>query len=371
MAIKKLANGRWEASYRDPSGRERVKHHRTRTEADRWLTSVKEHLHRGDYVDPRLGRRLFEDWATSWLAGTSHVRAKTYAHYESVLRVHVLPTFADEPIASITPTAVRRFVAERVASGAAPGTVRSARKVLRLVLATALDEGGIRKNPCDGVKVPASPRAEMVFLTAEQVEILAATIDERYSTLVRLAAFTGLRAGEICALRIGRVDLGQGRITVAESVTEVPRHGLLFSEPKTYERRSVTLPGFLVDELAAQMADRPDDPDALVFTSPGGSTLNHKNFYRRIFKPSLAAAGLPTAMRFHDLRHTCAALCIELGAHPKAIQERLGHSSITVTLDRYGHLFPKLDESLTSRLDELRSAAAVPVSPPGRVVGPR
>lgn len=81
-------------------------------------------------------------------------------------------------------------------------------------------------------------------------------------------------------------------------------------------------------------------------------------FYKRVFKPAVADAGLPTATRFHDLRHTCASLCIAPGAHPKAIQERLGHSSITVTLDRYGHPFPKLDEALTERLDTLRNQAA-------------
>jgi integrase len=357
MAIKKLPNGRWEASYRDPAGRERVKHHRTRADADRWLTGVKSQLNSGDFIDPRRGRRLFADWADDWLSTTAHVRPKTRAHYESILRIHVMPAFADQPIAAVTPAAVRRFIAERTDSGAAAGTVRSVRKVLRLVLATAVQDGALRSNPCDGVRVPASPRAEMVFLDAEQVEALATTIDERYSTLIRLAAYTGLRAGEIGALRVGRVDLHTGRITVAESVTEVPVLGMHFSEPKTYERRSVTLPAFLADELAQRLTTRPEDPAAFVFTSPEGGTLNHKNFYRRHFKPAVVAAGLPPAMRFHDLRHTCAALCIALGAHPKAIQERLGHSSITVTLDRYGHLFPKLDESLTSRLDELRTSA--------------
>ena len=358
MAIKKLPNGRWEASYRDPSGRERVKHHRTRTDADRWLTAVKTNLNRGEFIDPRLGRKTFDAWAHDWLTTTAHVRPKTHAHYESILRVHVLPTFGTQPVSAITSADVRRFIADRIERGSAPGTVRSARKVLRLVLATAVAEQAIRTNPCDGVRVPASPRAEMVFLSAEQVELLAMHVDDRYSTLVRLAAYTGLRAGEICALRVGRVDLAAGRITVAESVTEVPGHGLYFSEPKTYERRSVTLPAFLVDELAKHLVTRPDDPGALVFTSPEGATLNHKNFYRRHFKPAVLAAGLPGEMRFHDLRHTCAALCIALGAHPKAIQERLGHSSITVTLDRYGHLFPKLDETLTSRLDGLHHAAA-------------
>ncbi len=360
MAIKKLPNGRWEASYRDPTGRERVKHHRTRTDADRWLTTVKNQLNRGDYADPNLGRRLFETWAADWLAGTAHVRPKTMAHYESILRIHVLPTFAGQPVAAIAPSDVRRFLSERTAGGAAPGTVRSARKVLRLVMATALADGAIRANPCVGTRVPESPKAEMVFLTAEELETLATSIDDRYATLVRLAAYTGMRAGEICALRVGSIDLDAGRITVAESVTEVPGHGLYFSEPKTYERRSVTLPGFLADELTAHLENRPEDPTEFVFTSPDGAVLNHKNFYRRMFKPAVEAAGLPAHMRFHDLRHTCAALCIALGAHPKAIQERLGHSSITVTLDRYGHLFPKLDETLTQRLDDLHSACVSP-----------
>lgn len=365
MAIKKLPNGRWEASYRDPTGRERVKHHRTRTEADQWLTTVKQQLHHGDYVDPRSGKQPFSAFAGSWLdSAAAHVRPKTWTHYESILRVHVLPTFADQPIGAIGPADVRRFLTERTKTGAAPGTVRSARKVLRLVLATAQTDGAIRANPCDGSRVAASPRAEMVFLTAEQVETLATTIDARYATLIRLAAYTGLRAGEIGALRVGRVDLTTGRITVAESVTEVQGLGLHFNEPKTYERRSVTLPAFLANELATHLENRPDDPDALVFTSPEGSTLNHKNFYRRHFKPTVTTADLPTEMRFHDLRHTCAALCIALGAHPKAIQERLGHSSITVTLDRYGHLFPKLDETLTTKLDDLYQVATSAVVRP-------
>lgn len=357
MAIKRLPNGRWEASYRDPSGRERIKRHRTRGDADRWLTAIKTELHRGDFVDPRLGRSLFSRWATEWLDTSAHLKPKTRVDYEAMLRVHVLPTFGDRPVASIQQADVRRFIADRVAAGAAPGTIRAARKVLRLVFVTAHSSGAVRANPCDGVKVPPSPKAEMVFLDADQVELLAATIDPRYATLVRLAAYTGLRAGEIGALRIGRVDLAAARITVAESVTEVQGHGLVFGEPKTFERRSVTLPTFLAEDLAAQIESR-TDPRAFVFPSPDGRVLNHKNFYRRMFRPAIADSGLPSETRFHDLRHTCAALCISLGAHPKAIQERLGHSSITVTLDRYGHLFPKLDETLTSRLDELQRSAA-------------
>jgi integrase len=321
------------------------------------LATVKSDVARGEYVDPRLARARFRDWADEWLATTSHLRPKTRAGYEGDLRVHVLPAFGDRPVGSIQQVDVRRFVSDMVANGSAPGTLRNARKVLRLVLATAEGSGAIRGNPCNGVRVPASPRADMIFLSPGEVEALASAIDPRYSTLIRFAAYTGLRAGEIGALRVGRVDLVRGHVVVAESVTEVDRLGLVFGEPKTYQWRSVTLPAFLRDELAAHLAGRQVGPDDFVFPAPDGGVLHHKAFYRRRFKPAVVAAGLPPAMRFHDLRHTCASLCIALGAHPKAIQERLGHSSITVTLDRYGHLFPKLDEALTERLDALHRDA--------------
>ena len=368
MAVKKLANGRWEASYRDPQRKERVRTFGTRRDADRWLSSVKSDVDRGEYVDPRLARSRFDDWAKEWLATTAHLKPKTRAGYETDLRVHVLPVFKERAIGSIQQVDVRRFVADMIAAGAAPGTVRNARKVLRLVLATAEGSGAIRGNPCNGVRVPASPKADMVFLDPDEVERLARAIEPTYATLIRFAAYTGLRAGEIGALRVGRLDLLRGRVLVAESVTEVDRLGLVFGEPKTYQHRSVTLPKFLRDELAATLATRSVSPNGFVFPGPDGGVLHHKSFYRYRFKPALTVAGLPASMRFHDLRHTCAALCIGLGAHPKAIQERLGHSSITVTLDRYGHLFPKLDEALTDRLDGLHRDAATDDTPPASAV---
>lgn len=354
MAVKKLPNGKWEASYRDARRKERIRTFRTRAEADRFLATVKTDIARGDYVDPKRGRAAFVEWADEWLATTAHLKPKTRAGYATDLRVHVLPVFGDLPVASIQQVDVKRFVSEMLANGAAPGTVRNARKVLRLVLGAAVGSQAIRSNPCDGVRVPASPKSDMVFLSADEVEELANAIVPPFGTLVRFAAYTGLRAGEIGALRVGRLDLERGRVLVAESVTEVDRLGLVFGEPKTYQRRSVTLPSFLREELAMHLAQQRSGPEDFVFQAADGGVLNHKRFYRSRYKPAVLDAGLPAATRFHDLRHTCAALCIALGAHPKAIQERLGHSSITVTLDRYGHLFPKLDEALTDRLDAMR-----------------
>jgi hypothetical protein len=126
---------------------------------------------------------------------------------------------------------------------------------------------------------------------------------------------------------------------------------------KTHAERTVRLPRFLREELAASLAERTLDPQAFVFTAPKGGQLRHNNFYQRLFCPALARAGLPAQVRFHDLRHTCAALLIAQGAHPKAIQVHLGHSSIQVTMDRYGHLFPDALEHLADRLDAARTQA--------------
>jgi len=126
---------------------------------------------------------------------------------------------------------------------------------------------------------------------------------------------------------------------------------LRWGPTKTYQRRSVPFPQGLVEPLAKLVeGKRPDDT---VFTAPGGGNIWHHNWYKRMFKPSLARAGLPVEIRFHDLRVTCAALLIQLGAHPRAIMERLGHSTINVTLGTYGHLFPHLDAQLTDGMQQL------------------
>jgi integrase len=198
--------------------------------------------------------------------------------------------------------------------------------------------------------MPRSVRDEMLFLQPDEIVRLADAITPTFRVLVLFAAYTGLRAGEIGALRVGRLDLSRGTALVRESLADV-KGKLVFGPTKTYAHRSARLPRFLCDELAGHLAGRQHDPTDLVFTTTTGRPIRHNLFYARHFKPAVLRAALPPALRFHDLRHTSAALLIAQGAHPKAIMERLGHSSIQVTLDRYGHLFPGLDEALTDGLE--------------------
>ncbi len=184
---------------------------------------------------------------------------------------------------------------------------------------------------------------------------LAATTRQPYGTLVYLLAYGGLRWGEAAALRRKRCDLSRSRIEVAESLADVGGH-LYFGPTKNHRSRIVPIPGFLCD-LFTEHLDRhvPNDPEALVFTTPNGTPLRNSNFRRQIWYQAVEEAALPEGLRIHDLRHTCASLLAAADANPKAVQAHLGHSSITVTMDRYTHLFPSDVDALIRRLDDIRA----------------
>jgi integrase len=258
----------------------------------------------------------------------------------------------------------------------APGTVRNVHATLRTAFGYGVRMGMARTNPALNVDLPRARRQEMVFLTRDEVVALAEAVHPHFRVLVYTAAWTGLRAGELGGLQVCDLNLLRGALTVARSLEEVAGHdgplgrGLALVPTKTYAVRSIALPAPLVTMLREHLATlpNPNDPTAPVFTNRRGGLLRHGAFYNRYFRRAVlgnAKKDIPPALpaakrgcRFHDLRHTCAALSIATGAHPKMIQTRLGHSSITVTLDRYGHLFDSLEETLAERLGALWEAPA-------------
>lgn len=202
----------------------------------------------------------------------------------------------------------------------------------------------------------------MVFLDWEQAVALAEAIHERYRALIYLAIDSGMRWSELVGLRRSKVDLRRGKVRVTEQLIRLRNGDWLRKETKTAAGvRSITISPETVAILSSHISQYVGgDLDALVFPNKAGNPLISSSFWQHYFRPALAVAGL--RCRFHDLRHTSVALAIAEGAHPKAIQTRMGHSSINVTLDRYGHLFPELDEAIavafSQRLREVRLAHA-------------
>ncbi len=248
-------------------------------------------------------------------------------------------------------------------AGLSPSRIRQAHQALSAPLKAAVKNRHLASNPAEGASLPRIRPKEQLFLTAAQLDDLAQTIAEPYGVFVYLLGYGGLRWGEAAALRRKRIDVLRARIEVVESVAEVGGK-LIYGPTKTYRSRTITLPRSLRDMLNTHLIEHvAASPDSLVFTANGrmyktkmvkpGTPLRHSNFTKRIWNPAIETAGVPPGLRIHDLRHTAAALMIAAGAHPQHIKRHLGHSSITVTMDQYGHLFPSEADAIAERLDHI------------------
>jgi integrase len=226
----------------------------TRPEAARFLAQVETDLARGEWTDPRAGRVSFAEWAARWQATTTNLRPNTRALHGYLLRRFLLPAFADTALADLDLMAVRSWLAGLEREAVSPNTVAKAYRLLARIMDTAVEAGLLVRNPC-AVKGAATERAaEMRVATVTQVAALAEAIHPRFRALVLVAAYAGLRWGELVGLRVKRVDLLHGRITVAEQATEIDGH-FTWGPPKTEAgRRTVTLPAVAAAALAEHLA---------------------------------------------------------------------------------------------------------------------
>jgi integrase len=353
VALKKTKAGTWEARWREPGSRTgRRKVFPTKRAAESFLAEVKVSKDKGSYVSPAQSRMTLDEWWRDYFSHAVALRESTRSGYEGNMRLHVLPYLGKRPLASLTKAEIRSWLAGQQQAGVGAATVNAAYRVLRTTLNVALEEGLLARNPAARISAPRSKREEMRFLTPDEIDRVAEAIPTRYRALVYFLAYGGLRIGEATALRVENLDLLRGRVHVVEAYAEVGGK-LVLGEPKTEtSRRAVALPGFVRDELARHIEQFPTT--GLVFTAAKGGPIRRNTFRRRVWVPALERARIAAPRpRVHDLRHTAVALAIKAAMHPKAIQARMGHSSISVTLDTYGHLFEAQDEVSMDRLGEL------------------
>lgn len=419
----KSGEDRFDVLYRGPDGRERSKTFRTRRDARAFESEQQVAMRKGVWTDPKAGRVTLADWSEQWLAGLVSVSNRTQKIYEDNVRLHLLPDVLDGDgrkvldalgpveLGKLTTAQLTAWVAAmhkkprraKKASNAkaskanesdaataatlAPATVDQAYRVLRSCLEAAVTSGHLGRNPMDGVKRPKVDRKPMRFLTEDEVDRVAEQVADPYRALVLVAAYGGLRMGELLALRWENVDALARSVRVEEQTDTAAALGTT-KPPKTAAgRRTVSLPRWVVAELVAHgrrqhgeggdddgvghrdgfgrlsvvggeaepMAEADDLPrwSGLVFRAPDGGPIDPSNLRHRVWEPAVAAAGLPPT-RFHDLRHTCASLAIAAGADILALQAMLGHASAAMTLDRYGHLMPGRPEAVADRLDAMR-----------------
>jgi len=286
------------------------------------------------------------------------LRRSTQAAQRAAYRAYIRPTFDGKKLDQIGQRDVQEWVDNLRGKGLAPATVRKAYQIMAKIMGAAVDADVIQRSPCRRIQLPTDEHREMRFLTAAEVGRLAEAMDPRYRALVLLGAYGGLRIGEMAGLRKSRVQIPKGLVIVDQTLSEAAGR-LDFQPPKTKaSRRSVKLPRSVADELGAHIGRwSGEGPDGLVFTAPEGGPLRLATWRRRFWQKAVVAVGLEP-LRVHDLRHTAVTLWIATGANAKAVSVRAGHASVSITMDRYAHLYGDADEVLASALEGFYVPAA-------------
>ena len=352
---------RWRARYTDDTGTERAKMFSRKVDALMWLDDeITPALATGTYVTPEAGQVTVASVYASWSASQGHISPKTATTRRNVWTSRVQPAWGSVVVVDVKTSAVKAWVAKLAADGVGTPTIENAFGVLRQVMGAALDDKRIPRNPCDGVKLPKRQHADRGYLSHVQVAALADACG-RNSEAVKFLIYTGLRWGEMAALRVQDFDMLRRRVNVSRSVTE--SGGLVWSTPKTHERRSVPFPAVLADELSALMVGK--GRDDLVFTDLRGGVLRNSNWRARVFEPAVTKCQKSDetfpSITPHDLRHTAASLAVSAGANVKAVQRMLGHARASMTLNTYADLFDDDLDSVAVNLDAAIRSAAVPL----------
>jgi integrase len=302
-----------------------------------------------------------------WLEDSARptIRATTHANYKGVIEKHITPRIGGIGLIKLVPAHVQSLYAEMERNGASAYTRLLAHAVLRRALKQAVKWGIVVRNVCDAVEPPRIARVDIHPLTTEQVGTLfEAAANDRLEALYVLAVGAGMRLGELFGLQWTDVDLKAGAVTVQHTLSEL-NGTLTLAEPKTAKsRRRIELPDIAVAALLSHRRRMLADGHASspwVFCNQHGTPLRRSHFHRQEFKPLLKKAELPD-IRFHDLRHTSATLLLSQGVHPKVVQERLGHSQISVTMDTYSHVMPGMGREAAGKLNAVMSATPKPAA---------
>ncbi|UQN29444.1 tyrosine-type recombinase/integrase [Brachybacterium kimchii] len=347
---------RYLVRYRKPDGRQSMKRgFPTKRDAEAWLTDAEGAKRRGEFVEVSAGRIHLAELADPWLrAKRTRVKPSTLDGIEGAWRIHVRPRFGRTSVARILPSEVEAWIADLVDAGKSPTVVRRAHAVLAQMLDTAVRDRRIAVNPARGITLPRARSSAHRYLSHLEVRSVAERAGE-HRTLVYLLAYGGLRWGEAAALRV--MDVQGARVRVDRAVVPT-RNGWKVGTPKTHERRTLYLPGFVARMVADETEGR--DPMALLFPAPRGEYLRTPGRVRRgrrlWWQAALEDAGVDY-LRIHDLRHTAASLAVQSGAHVKAVQRMLGHRSAAMTLDRYADLWDSDLDAVAGSLDAARTAA--------------
>lgn len=342
-------DGLWVAQITLPNGKRKTKYGKTQRAVKDWLLEQRkavkdqvwvenESVTLGDFLD-----RYMKD------VGEHTLRPNTIKAYESLIRIHVKPEIGNIKLTSLRPEHLQSFYSKKMGEGLSNRMVQFIHSVIHKALNQATKWGLVARNVSDLVEKPSVKRKSPVTWDVVQVKrFLKQVENNRLYSLYLLAVTTGMREGELLGLQWEDVSFETNNISVKRTLLNIKGKGLVLSEPKSESsKRLVSIPPFVMAVLKTRASG------GLMFKTSNNTPISPRNLVRD-FKKNLANAGLPD-IRFHDLRHTAATLMLTEGVHPKVVQEMLGHSQISLTLDTYSHVIPTMQGEAASKMDRLLS----------------
>jgi integrase len=365
-SIYRRNDGRWVGEMTIEGRKRKFVYGKTRKEVQEKLQTALQELQQG-IVMTGTARQTLEQFLTDWLENSQKqsVRARTYERFEEIVRLHIVPVLGRRRLQKLSAQHVQAFYTRKLNEGFSASTVGVFHSVLHKALSVAVKWGLVPRNVCDLVSPPHADGFEIQPLTTEQAhQLLFATRGHRLEALFILALATGMRRGELLALKWQDINFATSTLQVRRILTRVPSKlpgkGFVESEPKTQRsRRSVVVAPFALEALrqhyerqleAKRKAGVAWQEHDYVFCTSIGTHLHPSKDVLDQLKVLLKKAGLPD-IRFHDLRHSAATLLLSEGVHPKVVQELLGHSNISMTLDVYSHVLPNMQQDAISRLN--------------------
>ena len=369
-ALKRIRSGkpRYTGAYRDGGGR--LRSAGTFDSAREAIDAARRQEMRvgdGTWIDPAAGRITFAEYALEVWLPSRHLEVSTRAGYLSNLRTHFVPYFGPMPLAMIKPSNVQGWVSHAVDLGLSPRSIAKYHTMLHSVFARAVRYRMLAFNPCAATELPKVVLRKTRILTPAEFELVLAEIPDRFHVLVLTAIETGLRWGELAALRPRHIDFLRRTITVQETIVEVSRKDsptgqrmIVKPYPKDDEPRTLRVSPALLESISARIAALDLGRDDLLFPSsehPGGDPLSRATFNTRYWRPAVARTGIDFPVRMHDLRHAHASWLLAGGADLAAVMERMGHAQI-MTTQKYLHTLPDADDKALAAFETIRGRSA-------------
>lgn len=333
-------------------------------DAQKYLREKLREIDLGTFVKPSVATvsEYLDEWRK--VSAKPRIAPNTFEQYTDILNRYVRPATGSLKLSSLRPMKIQALYSDMLERRLSARIVRYTHAVLNSAFKQAVKWSVLALNPAELVDLPKIERKEMQALTPEEAaKFLDAAATDRYGILFHVAVVTGMRPSEYIGLQWKDINFETGVVTVQRTLTWKRDGTWYFGEPKTSRsRRSIPLPASLMPLLKEHKIRQAEKrlkagPEYhnldLIFSGQEGQPLMQHNLIVRHFKPTLKQAELPDSIRLYDLRHTCATLLLVAGENPKVVSERLGHSSVVITLDTYSHVLPSMQRAASEKLENL------------------